>query len=161
MYKYAVQNLHRKQVHVSSVPRHCVHQYIKSNGRRDRNLVYSPTRVLKEHIPPPGHTVSQIPVHCWVPGHIPDNSPLVDHCWGTSGISVGPPKATIQIAFHRQTDIGCWSQGWQILPTLGRRWLANHYSGLISPHLSPTCTTPSLIKITGMNLYLYHTRKPW
>ena len=37
MYKYAVQNLHRKQVHVSSVPRHCVHQYIKSNWRRDRN----------------------------------------------------------------------------------------------------------------------------
>ena len=24
MYKYAIQDLHRKQVHVSSVPRHCV-----------------------------------------------------------------------------------------------------------------------------------------
>ena len=29
-----------KQVHVSSVPRHCVHQYINNNWRRDRNSVY-------------------------------------------------------------------------------------------------------------------------
>ena len=37
-----------------------------------------------------------------------------------------PGKA--QIASRRRTDVGCWSQGRQILPTLGRRWLANHYS---------------------------------
>ena len=34
-------NLHRKQVHVSSVPRHCVHQYINNNWRRDRNSIYT------------------------------------------------------------------------------------------------------------------------
>ena len=28
-----VRDLHRKQVHVSSVPGHCVHQYIDSNWR--------------------------------------------------------------------------------------------------------------------------------
>ena len=27
-----------------------------------------------------------------------------------------------QIAFRRRTDVGCWSQGQEILPTLGRRW---------------------------------------
>ena len=27
-----------------------------------------------------------------------------------------------QIAFRHQTDIGCWSHGRQILPTLGQRW---------------------------------------
>ena len=31
-------NLHRKQVHVSSVPRHCVHQYINNNWRRGQKL---------------------------------------------------------------------------------------------------------------------------
>ena len=41
VYKYVVQNLHRKQVHVSSVPRHCVHQYINNNWRWDRNSVYT------------------------------------------------------------------------------------------------------------------------
>ena len=39
--EYVLQDLHRKQVHGSSVPRHCVHQYINSNWRRDRNSVYS------------------------------------------------------------------------------------------------------------------------
>ena len=34
MYKYAVQNLHRKQVHVNSVPRHCVPSEI-STAMRD------------------------------------------------------------------------------------------------------------------------------
>ena len=28
-----------------------------------------------------------------------------------------------QIAFHRRTDIGCWSHGWQILPMLAQHWL--------------------------------------
>ena len=37
--KYVLQDLHRKQVHVSSVPRHCVHQYFNSNWRWDRNSV--------------------------------------------------------------------------------------------------------------------------
>ena len=41
MYKYAVQNLHKKQVHVSSVPRHCVHQYISiAIGEGTENSVY-------------------------------------------------------------------------------------------------------------------------
>ena len=31
-------------------------------------------------------------------------------------------RITSQIAFRRRTDVGCWSQGRQILPTLGRRW---------------------------------------
>ena len=34
VYKYAVQDLHRKQVHVSSVPRHCVPSEI-STAMRD------------------------------------------------------------------------------------------------------------------------------
>ena len=37
--KYVPQDLHRKQVHVSSVPCHCVHQYFNSNWRWDRNSV--------------------------------------------------------------------------------------------------------------------------
>ena len=35
-----------------------------------------------------------------------------------------------QIAFRRRTDVGYWSHGRQILPTLGRRWLANQHSGI-------------------------------
>ena len=30
----------------------------------------------------------------------------------------GSKAVSSQIAFRRQTDVGCWSQGWQILPTL-------------------------------------------
>ena len=41
-----------------------------------------------------------------------------------------------QIAFRRRTDVGCWSQGRQILPTLGRRRLANHYSSKISQYFA-------------------------
>ena len=31
-------------------------------------------------------------------------------------------SSTTQIAFRRRTDVGYWSHGRQILPTLGRRW---------------------------------------
>ena len=32
------------------------------------------------------------------------------------------PGIATQIAFHRRTDIGCWSHGRQILLMLGQRW---------------------------------------
>ena len=41
-----------------------------------------------------------------------------------------------QIACRRRTDVGCWSQGRQILPTLGQRLSANHNSGYISLHFA-------------------------
>ena len=41
-----------------------------------------------------------------------------------------------QIACRCRTDVGCWSQGRQILPTLGQRLTANHNSGYISLHFA-------------------------
>ena len=47
---------------------------------------------------------------------------LVPHKKYIHLVKLWSPGGTSQIASRRRTDVGCWSQGRQILPTLGRRW---------------------------------------
>ena len=52
MYKYAVQDLHKKQVHVSSVPRHCIPSEISAAMRdgtetRSMHAVHTSTTVTR------------------------------------------------------------------------------------------------------------------
>ena len=52
MYKYAIQDSHRKQVHVSSVPRHCVPSEI-STAIGDRTETRSTFSVDRVSVPSP------------------------------------------------------------------------------------------------------------
>ena len=59
----------------------------------------------------------------------PGEKPSPESLCGEKPSGEKPLAKFTQIAFHRRTDVGYWSHGRQILPTLGRRWLANQHSG--------------------------------
>ena len=59
MYKYAIQDLHRKQVHVSSVPRHCIPSEI-SRAIGDGTETRSRARF---EVPSPSNVAFREPMH--------------------------------------------------------------------------------------------------